>query len=264
MIEPRDLLFFVGGAAMQQYGVLSRRTSPEGEAAGEVFTRAAPADFTDRFGETKTAAANVPRASWINADGMGLKPYLLIEDGESCYLPFFAGSDETLTIHTLIARPDYADDAGDLGVTPSLWSLGGAELPRLACYFDPLTRIVDVAFERHVWDASRDDWPTADSDTAPGADATEEAALTNTAIPAGDLLGITVQYDAQGPRARLNLGEGWSNYTTATASAGLAGRWGTQHVLIGYHVDALNGAIRSMIGARGLHESADFADWLGD
>lgn len=76
MIFERDILFYVGGAALRRYGRLVRTTAPAprgGEDAKEVWTRAAPnALFVRRDGTLGYATTDLPRVERIDVDGDGV------------------------------------------------------------------------------------------------------------------------------------------------------------------------------------------------
>lgn len=81
-ISRSDLLFYGGGAALQKFGTLSRRTTTinrRGEGMAEVFTRSGTGCFLDGNGVLRSAATNVPRVNhW--ADGARLStPRLVLE-----------------------------------------------------------------------------------------------------------------------------------------------------------------------------------------
>jgi len=78
-IEPRDLLAYIGGAALEQYGALTRMVTTVGrggEGDQETFTRTGGAFYTDRDGQLKLTAANGPRITYPVIDG---DSYLLVE-----------------------------------------------------------------------------------------------------------------------------------------------------------------------------------------
>lgn len=85
-IRPEDIMFYGGGAALQRYGTISRRTASigrRGEDVIETFTRTgAGGYFVARDGTIQAAAANVPRVNWIDADGDDIRDTaaLLLED----------------------------------------------------------------------------------------------------------------------------------------------------------------------------------------
>lgn len=83
-IHPRDILFYGGGAALQKYGTLSRRTTSiarNGEDVTETFTRSGTAYYVDRAGVLRIAAENKPRVNhWDTVNGEALTtPRLLLE-----------------------------------------------------------------------------------------------------------------------------------------------------------------------------------------
>jgi len=78
-IEPRDILAYIGGAALEQYGTLTRHitTAPRGgEGDQETFTRTGAAAYTDRDGIMGLFEANTPRVTYPVIDG---DSYLLVE-----------------------------------------------------------------------------------------------------------------------------------------------------------------------------------------
>jgi len=82
-IAPADLLAYVGGAALERYGRLWRVTRPAdrgGEEGAPAFTRATVGVYIDRDGVLRNAASGVPRVTWLDLDGDGVRePYLLSE-----------------------------------------------------------------------------------------------------------------------------------------------------------------------------------------
>lgn len=87
-ILPRNVLFYGGGAALQKFGTLSRRTTTPargGEEQKETFTRSSTGFFRDRGGVWRTAEANTPRVEWwdLNGDGVFELPTLLLEDART-------------------------------------------------------------------------------------------------------------------------------------------------------------------------------------
>lgn len=90
-IIPRDLLFDVGGVALERYGALSRRTTIPargGEEFKETFARASTGWFADADGLLRKAAAAVPRCDFRDIDGDG--------DLELCYLHEMARTNVVL------------------------------------------------------------------------------------------------------------------------------------------------------------------------
>lgn len=82
-IKPSDVLFYAGGAALELYGTISRRTTViarRGEQIIETCTRNLAAKYVGGDGLLRTAAVNLPRVNhW--ADGAVLPtPLLLLEE----------------------------------------------------------------------------------------------------------------------------------------------------------------------------------------
>jgi hypothetical protein len=82
-IIPRDLLFYVGGRALERYGVSSQRRALAalgGEEFKETFARASIGYFRGADSILRKAASGVHRVEWHDVDGSGaLKPCLLLE-----------------------------------------------------------------------------------------------------------------------------------------------------------------------------------------
>lgn len=75
MINPRDILFYLGGAALARYGTLTRRTTPasrSGEEAKEIWTRPATGLFRRRDGTYGGAAVNVGGIERLDLDSDGV------------------------------------------------------------------------------------------------------------------------------------------------------------------------------------------------
>lgn len=78
-INPKDILAYIGGAALEQYGTLTRHITTVGrggEGDQETFTRTGGAFYTDMDGQLKLTAANGPRITYPVIDG---DSYLLVE-----------------------------------------------------------------------------------------------------------------------------------------------------------------------------------------
>lgn len=69
-VAPSDLMLYAGGECLDRHGVLVKRTSPR-EEAPEVFTRSGTGLYVARGGQLLSAAANVPRISYLDIEGDG-------------------------------------------------------------------------------------------------------------------------------------------------------------------------------------------------
>jgi len=84
-IHPSDILFYAGGAALRQFGTLSRRTTGiarRGEGVIENFARTGTAYFMGKDGLYHASEEDVFRPHWVDADGDGILDTLtlLLED----------------------------------------------------------------------------------------------------------------------------------------------------------------------------------------
>jgi len=115
-IHPRDILFYGGGAALQKYGTLSRRTTPiarKGEDVAETFTRTGTAYYIDGQGVLQLAAANLPRINhW--GDGARLStPRLLVEGARTNGWTYSEQLDNAVWTKTLCSISANAVAAAD-------------------------------------------------------------------------------------------------------------------------------------------------------
>lgn len=115
-IHPRDILFYGGGAALQKFGSLCRRTTVigrRGEDVIETFARTGMAAYIARDGTIQLAAANVPRVDWVDADGDGIldTPVLILEDAATNLCPY----SDALSNLTAVGSPTTSDAAVSLG-----------------------------------------------------------------------------------------------------------------------------------------------------
>lgn len=82
-VHPADLLVYAGGACLERYGRLWRVLRPAdrgGEEWAPTVTRATAGTVLDRGGLLRSVASGVPRVSWLDLDGDGVRrPCLLVE-----------------------------------------------------------------------------------------------------------------------------------------------------------------------------------------
>jgi hypothetical protein len=158
-------------------------------------------------------------------------------------MPFYAGAADDLTIHAVLARPTHADYSGTLSVWPTVWGITKyATRPNMGLHFDSPAR----EFKSVVTGSSG----------GPG--------QVDVAIAAGDRLTCTVQYDASAGTVRQNQGSGWSAASNATTPFTA---WGSSILYLGDGGETpattyLDGGLYALLIARGLHEPADFTEWL--
>ncbi|MGE0456401.1 MAG: hypothetical protein AB7I13_00365 [Vicinamibacterales bacterium] len=83
-VRPQDLVFFAGGECLARHGVLVRRTSI-GEDVPETFSRSSVASYISKGGLLRTAAAGIPRVSYLDLDGsrQWVTPALRLENGST-------------------------------------------------------------------------------------------------------------------------------------------------------------------------------------
>lgn len=131
-MRPSDLVFYAGGEALRDYGVFVRRTAPA-EDNPETLTRSVVAPYVDPAGVDKLAAANIPRADWVDLDSDGVRetPMLRLDAQDEFCFPWWP-APQAMTIYAYYEERGvsggiaYIGNAGDTGARLYLHNNAGA------------------------------------------------------------------------------------------------------------------------------------------